>query len=226
MIYGATEVASLVTDAMVLPNLDRAGEAYRNLALRVESRLKARGPDAKSLFVTSAESGSGKSVTSLNLALALSEMTDARTLLVDADTTRPSLQEYLRVKDLGESAPENARQGGSEYQPLPIEGYTASVLMHNQIPVQGRAPSVSGLESLARWASENYDLVIFDGPPLFAASAFQLTKFVDGVVLVARAEVTRKRDFEFLLQELGPEKVLGVVLNDSAEARPEHYGYY
>ncbi len=91
------EVASVLAGSPVLPNLGKAGEAYRNLALRVAARLKAVGPDARSFCVTSAESGAGKTVTSLNLALALSEMTDVRTLLIDADTTRPTLHQYLRV---------------------------------------------------------------------------------------------------------------------------------
>ncbi len=85
---------------------------------------------------------------------------------------------------------------------------------------------MSGLEALCRWGKENFDFVVFDGPPLFAASAFQLTQFVDGVLVIARAQVTRKQDFELLLEELGPEKVLGVVLERFGRVRREHYGYY
>ena len=57
-----------------LPPPATAIEAYRILALRVESWLRERTSPPAALTMTSAEGGSGKTLTSLNLAVALASL--------------------------------------------------------------------------------------------------------------------------------------------------------
>src|SRR5262249_28942838 len=72
-----------------------AAEQYRILAMRVQQQCDAAR--AKTVMVTSAAGGEGKSLTAINVAVALASATDERVLLVDADMRKPRIGEYLKL---------------------------------------------------------------------------------------------------------------------------------
>src|SRR5262245_57849682 len=78
---------------MALAPRGQIAEPFRPL----RNSIQALNPDGapRTLVITSALRGEGKSVATLNLALALCEVPGNRTLVVDADLHRPSLEEYL-----------------------------------------------------------------------------------------------------------------------------------
>ena len=83
------------------------------------------------------------------------------------------------------------------------------------------------LQRFVEEAKRRFDIVVFDTPPLNAATdAVVLGTQVDGVVLIARAEVTNRNiaKQKLTLFENVPANILGVVLN-GAEADLAHEGY-
>jgi Mrp family chromosome partitioning ATPase len=72
-----------------------------------------------------------------------------------------------------------------------------------------------------------YEIVVIDSPPMaLLASARSLAARSDGVALVVRANQTRKRAVEKALAALGPEKVVGIVLNGIRLSKKGYRGYY
>jgi len=79
-------------------------------------------------------------------------------------------------------------------------------------------------------AATRFDWVIVDSPPVgILADARLVSETVDAALLVVRAAVTQFQDLEAAIGTLGPERILGVVLNavDPLEIRSEgYYKYY
>lgn len=202
-----------------------SAEEYR----RVVTNIEFAGIDRRirSVTVTSALSGDGKSTTALNLATAAAER-QQRVLLIDADLRRPSVAEYLGIDGgvgitnvlLGSATPVQAIQRVGDIDVLPS----------GTLP-----PNVTQLvtsEAMARLFGEllmRYDFVVVDAPPLLPViDALTFAKLTDGAIVVARQRVTRRKQFavavESLLQVDAP--VLGVVLNDVTRADGGYgYGY-
>ena len=200
-------------------------EQFRSLAATL---LQARGEQPlKSVIVTSASPGDGKTHVAVNLALTLSESYRRQVLLVDADLRRPSLHLLFQVPNI---------RGLSEA----LEATTIEKLPAVQISETlallpgGRAESnpLGGLSSdrmkrIVEDAAARFDWVIVDSPPVGGLADGRLvSEAVDATILVVRAGVTRFPDLKSAAEMLGHERILGIVLNavDPAELRGE--GYY
>jgi capsular exopolysaccharide synthesis family protein len=214
----------------------REEEAFR--MLRAHLRYFNVDRDVRTVLVTSAASGEGKSTVTRYLAQAAATM-GTSTLLIEADLRRPSLGDRLgEERGLGlvdvligaSSASEAIRSIGVA---TGVNGSTRraelDVLLVGSVPpnpaelIESRA-----MEELVEWAAERYELVLIDTPPLSVVSdAIPLLRKVDGVVIVSRlgdstqdaAERMRER-----LASLGA-PMLGVVANAYAERKLESYGY-
>jgi protein-tyrosine kinase len=160
-------------------------EQIRVLRSRILELMRVRG--MRTLMVTSSLAGEGKTVTATNLALALSQVQGLRLLLVDTDLRKPSV-----ARTLGLNA--DASLVGYLRSELTLQ----QVTMHlnerlSVIPAEKTNSSVELLHSeqmkaFIRGARENYDLVIFDAPPLYSiADAQILANYVDAVMLCIRA---------------------------------------
>jgi polysaccharide chain length determinant protein (PEP-CTERM system associated) len=198
-------------------------EQYGILAMKVEQWMEKTG--GRVLVVTSAAGSEGKSVTALNLSLALSASLNGRVLLVDSDLRRPQVHQYLGLK---------AAKGFSDLL-AETEGDITSFIskVGNLDVIAGGAPPVNpvGLlaslktrELLARLRKE-YRLVVLDSPPIVPiADSHILAGLADGVVIVVRARQTRSELFRRAIESLGDANVLGVVLND-VEYGDTRYAY-
>ena len=90
---------SAVEKLVVTPSAPpRMVEQYRKLAATLYYAQAERG--VKILMVTSAIPGEGKSLTTANLALTLSESYQRRVLLIDADLRRPSLHMIFQIPNM------------------------------------------------------------------------------------------------------------------------------
>ena len=199
-------------------------EQFRNLAAKLERLQRERV--LKSLVVTSAAPGDGKSHVAINLALTLSDSYRRRVLLIDADLRRPTLHQLFKVpghpgladalRTQGDDVPEGVRinerltllpAGGPDPNPI---GDLSS----------GRMPR------LVASAVTSYDWVIVDAPPAGGlADARIIAETVDAALIVVRAGGTHFPELESCAQALGPERILGVVLNavDPDEIRRKDY---
>jgi capsular exopolysaccharide synthesis family protein len=203
----------VVVDRSVNPYLvmfhEPAGfRAEQVRALR--NRLVAMNPDGapKTLVVTSAVRGEGKTVAALNLAMAFAELERHRVVLVDADLRRPSCERYLNL---------NAEAGLSDVllgrttvdRVLRPVGYRNLMLVGAGTRVDNPA-EVLVSSRLDQWLvrlKENFQYVVIDTPPaLPSTDAGVLSAAADGTLLVVRLEHSLKkqtRDALRSLQEMG-----------------------
>lgn len=195
-------------------------EGYRVLRTALHSP-----PDEGSgqvLLLTSTLPGEGKSLTSVNLALALASA-ESRVLVIDADLRRPVLSTLLgtrRTPGLSEVLTGVAK---AEQAIQRVPGTRLS-LLPSGTPVR-RNPAdllaTTALRDLLASLRTRYDHIILDTPPGGAiADALILSPLADGVLVVARSGKVTKTALVHVLERLVNARafVLGVVLN---RARPD-----
>ncbi len=199
---------------------------------RVHANLRFASVDApiRSLLVTSAVPGEGKSTVSVGLALALAE-TGARTLLIDADLRRPKIGQYLDLEASVGLA--DVLVGTVPFADIVQEWGTRGL---HVLPAGTTPPNPKLLldsHAMSTFLDEvksAYDVVVVDSPPLLAVvDPLTLTDKVDGVLLVAGRGRVRKRQLGEAVGSLTAAKanLIGVVMNRMPvpRDRAEAYGY-
>jgi succinoglycan biosynthesis transport protein ExoP len=196
----------------VLPR-SAACEAYRSL--RTALLLSAAG-GLKTVVVTSAMPGEGKTVTAVNLAVVLAQL-DREVLVVDSDLRKPRLHEIFRVSN--RIGLVNHLVGSAE----PVEAFLRTAVPHLYLAPSGPVPpnpsellASDRMQEFITLARQRFDFVLFDSPPvLVVTDSTVLGAANDGVVLclgagqVLREDAVACRD---RLHQAGV-KVLGVALN-------------
>ncbi len=224
-------------------------EAFR--MLRTSLVWCEQGDDMKTLVVTSAAPGEGKTLTSANLAVTFAH-DGLRVLLVDCDVRRPRLHGLFQVPrspglmelltpnyngaDLSQSLTFNPGAGRTDsgrpvtdvLRPTNVRGL--SLLTCGALPTN---PSglLSGVRMrvLLQELAKSFDLVVLDTPPVLAtADAGIMASLADGVLLVVRAgqtdRVAAKRAHAQLVN-VGA-RVVGTVLNDPGGEVSQYGDYY
>jgi capsular exopolysaccharide synthesis family protein len=214
-----------------------AVEQFRSLRSRI-FELRDISP-LKSILVSSGLPQEGKSFVSTNLALSLARHKNSRVLLIDGDMRRYTLHQILGC----ESHPGLADYLGGkatavEVMQRPEQSQTAHPRVAPALPnltfIAGgnggdKAADLSGsprFGELIRMAAPHFDWIIVDSSPVLPVSdAVNLARACDGVLLVARAGVTKFPIAQRAQSELKASHILGFVLNAVREA-PEAGGYY
>jgi succinoglycan biosynthesis transport protein ExoP len=224
-------------------------EAFR--MLRTSLVWCEQGDNMKTLVVTSAAPGEGKTLTSANLSVTFA-YDGLRVLLVDCDVRRPRLHGLFQVprspglmelltpsyngSDAAQSLTFNPGAGRTDsgrpvtdvIRPTTVRGL--SLLTCGALPTN---PSglLSGVRMrvLLQELAKSFDLVILDTPPVLAtADAGILASLADGVLLVVRAgqtdRVAAKRAHQQLVN-VGA-RVVGTVLNDPGGEVSQYGDYY
>jgi protein-tyrosine kinase len=208
------------------PNCDPVlVEQFRRLAANLHKAQSARG--IRVVMVTSASPADGKTLTAINLALALSGSYKRHVLLIDADLRRPALG---RAAGLDGSMGLSEGLKAANEQKLPLVPLTSWLTL---LPAGAPDPDpMSGLTSarmrnILDEAVTRFDWVILDAPPLGpVADANLLAEMVDAWVLVVRAARTQFPFVQKAIEILGREHLLGVVLNGVEPADAETSGNY
>lgn len=211
---------------MLSSPMSAVAEAYRRI--RANLRFARPDHDLRSLVVSSPEKGEGKTTTSVNLALAFASA-GTRTLLVEADHRRARLHEVL---DLPQSPglSEVLYDNSIEFADFKTEIDHLSV-----VPAGESVPNPSellGSDRMRDWiaeAKENFDMVIFDTPPLLLFSdGLALSALCDGTLVVAEAGGTDRRAFTHAVDRLHDVEatVIGGILNRyDPSSGDRSYGY-
>jgi polysaccharide biosynthesis transport protein len=195
----------------------RSGVAESFRSLRTNIGFAGLDAPIKTLLVTSAQDGDGKSTIASNLALVFAQAGN-RTLLIDADLRKPSIHEFFRIpNDSGvttllrmDDPKIDAIAHRSEEQNLRV------------IPAGPTPPNPAELLStermhqlIVRFAADA-DIVIIDTPPVgVVTDAAILSRVVDGALLVARAGRSKRsavRMGHTALERVGA-RIIGTVLN-------------
>jgi succinoglycan biosynthesis transport protein ExoP len=221
------EVAGLRQDIRltVLRPTSQAAEAFR--ALRTSLLLASAGCPPKTVLISSAMPGEGKSTVSLNLAAVLT-LGGARVLLVDADMRRGLMAERLNLpKTFGLSG---SLTGSGDWRDAvkPLADAPNLYILQAGARPPNSAELLGSVQMnvlIEEWGAE-YDHVIVDTPPcLLVTDAVLMAQKVDAVLLVTRIAVTSRsglRRASELLCSRG--HVSGIVANDVGIA-DQYYGY-
>lgn len=199
-------------------------EQFRRLAGTLHKAKRLNG--LKSVMVTSATSGDGKTLTAVNLALELSRSFNSEVLLIDADLRRPSIPS---VVDLSQDAGLSEALSAKTEQKLALVRIAPRLtLIPAGEPIANSIEAVTSprMQRIIEEATERYDWVILDAPPIgLTTDARLLAEFVGGALFVVRAGVTQHRQVADAIAALGREQILGVVLNGT-ERSTEKNTYY
>jgi receptor protein-tyrosine kinase len=223
--------AVVIVERVVNPYLVMFHEpaGYRAEQVRaLRNRLVALNPDGepKSLVVASAVGGEGKSVTALNLAMALAELERHQVVVIDGDLRGPSIERYLNLNPgpglsdllLGERSLEQVQRPVG-FRNLQLIGAGSAV--RNPAEVL----SAARLTELFVRLKERFQYVVIDTPPVLPCTdAGLMAQSADGTLLVLRLEHTRKsqaRDALRALQDLGA-NVLGTFVTELRRQNPEY----
>jgi receptor protein-tyrosine kinase len=216
----ATVARKVVVDGKMLP---AAREQYRRLAAALHQSQASSG--VKIVMIASAVPAEGKTLTAANLALTLSESYHRRVLLVDADLRRPSLHQVLNI-DGSPGLTEILTASDDRKLPLHRVSPHLSVLPAGRATLDPMAALTSArMRSILDEGRELFDWIIVDTPPVGLLSDANLVAAnVDGVVFVVKAGSTPYDLVKRGLEALGPDRLLGVVLN-RAVTGAHRYGY-
>jgi polysaccharide biosynthesis transport protein len=207
-----------------------SAEAYRRL--RTNLLFSSVDTPLKSIVVTSARAGEGKTRTVANLAGVMAAA-GQRVLIVDADMRRPSQHRLFEIPvgpgmselllEASRSQPSELKSGRSTRFP------NLSIITAGTIP-----PNPSELlaskhtASVVRLLERQHDLVVIDTPPSqVVTDALGLAAAASGTVLVIEAGKTNARQAEEAIAALRGvgANVLGIVLNKAKRSRRTSYYY-
>jgi capsular exopolysaccharide synthesis family protein len=187
-------------------------EQYRRLGAVVHHAQAARG--VKALMIVSAVADEGKTLTSANVALTLSESYHRRVLLIDGDLRRPTLHDLFGVTN---TTGWRETLNGTVDQAQHWRRLTATLSLltagdHDGDPIQ--ALTAGRLASALHRAAAEFDWVIIDTPPAaILPDANLMARHVDAAVLVVRAGSTAVPAIQRAIEAVGRERILGVALN-------------
>jgi polysaccharide biosynthesis transport protein len=219
-----------VFEALRTSPVSGISEAYRSLRTALQFSTSDGLP--KSLVVTSPNPGEGKSTTSAALAINFAQL-GMKVLLIDADLRNPSAHHLLNRE--AESGLTNLLVGAAGAQEVLQATDVSNLMFMAAGPVPPNpAELLAGhnMTKLLTTASENFDIVIVDAPPVLGlADAPLLTSIATGTLLVLGAGETRRGVVKAALKRLhfARAQVIGVVLNKfdmhAASYAYHSYGY-
>ncbi len=183
----------------------------------------------KSILVTSAIPGEGKSFITANLAVSIARNIDDHVLLIDCDLRNPTIHSILGYDNV---------PGLSEYlaKGVPLSSLLLKTAIDKLTILPGGTPPENPSELLS---SEQMSLLIkevgkkykdryilIDSPPAnLTAETKAITKHVDGILIVVKYGGTSHKLVEALIKTAEKDKILGVVANRFDFQKTDYYHY-
>ena len=203
-------------------------EQFRTLKTSLLFSTERKAP--RTIMITSAMPDEGKSFVAANLAVTFAQSLDEHVLLMDCDLRLPTVH---RVFGLPDNSP-----GLSDILSgtigVPEALHKTGIEKLNIIP-GGRIPSNPAellsshrMHHLLKEVESRYEdryIIIDSPPPLLTAEAIAISRLVDGVLIVVRHEKTRRQDVKEMVELIGSNKILGVILNRYDVRLAKYYGY-
>ena len=216
-----------------------AVEQFRSLRSRIHE-LRDVSP-LKSILVSSGLPQEGKSFVAANLAISLARHKNSKVLLIDGDMRRYTLHQLLGCESHPGLAEYLAGKAGmvevmQRSEEIKDTDKMLQTILPNLTFIAGgnggdKAADLSGnprFGELIRESSPYFDWIVVDSSPVLPVSdAVNLARACDGVLLVARAGVTKYQTAQRAQNELRASNILGFVLN-AVEHQPHvgtYYGY-
>jgi capsular exopolysaccharide synthesis family protein len=188
-------------------------EEYRSL----RNNLEFAGVDQplKAIFVSSADSGDGKSSVAANLAVIMAQA-EKKVILLDADMRRPNVHNFFGMpNDYGLSdifrGRLNLEGAAKEWNNGMVSVITAGSVPPNPAELLGSKK----MSEILQYLKDHSDVLIVDGPPFIVADAAVLASKVDGILAVVRIGHTQEPAVRNMMEQIkrAGARVIGVALN-------------
>jgi receptor protein-tyrosine kinase len=220
--------------SLITPDGERTplAESFRRIKRQILQHVekpRPSAPPANLVLVTSSLAGEGKTFCAINLAISMAKERDRTVLLVDADVARRSVQRVLGLhaeRGLMEVLLDRHVELGDVLWRTDIGGLTVlpAGTAHEHATELMASDAMRRL--LRDMAERHRDrIVVFDSPPLLAASeAGVLASQVGQIVVVVEAGKTSEATLKRAMGRIDTSRVTGLLLN-KVEATPLEYGY-
>ena len=222
------EAANIEISVHERPN-SLISEAFR--VIRTSLLYSSPENPPRSILVSSTQPLEGKTTTSLNLALSLSQ-TGQKVVLVDSDLRKPRIHKLLS-KNGNTHGLSSYLVGESDYTEIIVESNLDGLKIITSGPIPPNPAELVGsrkMRELIERLEDEFDLIILDGSPIggFADSRL-LSRLVDGVVIVTSIGITQKPMLKNSIEEVRKVRgrIIGTVVNRLDTTRGKYgYNYY
>jgi capsular exopolysaccharide synthesis family protein len=202
-------------------------EQYRRLAAVLHDLQAQQG--LKTVMVTSAAPQEGKTLTIANLALTLSESYHQSVLLIDADLRRPSIHDVFGIPN-NTGLSDFVNSGRSSMPVAQISRFLSVMTAGRRLASPLAMLTSDRIRAVVDDAAARFDWVLLDSPPVNLLPDAQLVaRLSQGVLFVIAAGVTPYSLIQRAIGELGPERIVGTILNRAEKqlvVADSYGGYY
>ena len=204
-------------------------EAEQFKILRTHLLYPATGKSPRSIMVTSAVPGEGKSFVAANLAVSIAQNINEHVLLIDCDLRKSSVHNqfgFSNVKGLSEYLTDSTSLS-SIFLKVGIDKLTvlpAGVSPTNPAELLSSEKMAQLLKEVTNRYKDRY-IIIDSPPPHLTAETRVIASQVDGIILVVKTSSTKREVVKDLVEKLGKEKILGIVANWFDLRSSMYYGY-
>jgi non-specific protein-tyrosine kinase len=194
-------------------------EAYK--LIRTHLLQKGAEGEGKTVMITSALPGEGKTLTAINLAFTVARDFSQTVLLVDCDLKKQSIDHMLGINS--EKGLADCLLGNTPVPDVIIwPGIEKLTLISGGKAVEESAELLGSprMKELVQEMRTRYPerYVFFDVPPILtSADALAFAPYVDYIIVVVAAGITPLPEVNSALEFLPKEKILGLVLNNKGE---------
>ena len=193
-----------------------AAEQFRRLRSYIIKPGTENSP--KTIMVTSAMAGEGKSLIAINLAIAIATELHSHALIVDCDLRNPALSRMFGFHEL--KGLSDYLTGETPLQDLLVKTSVdklsilpGGALQDNPVELIGSNKMKSLVADLEARYADRY--IILDSSPLLATTEPSvLNEMVDGILFVIKSGETPRESIQQALKLLDKNKIIGVVLNN------------
>lgn len=202
-----------------------AAEKFRFLGVRLRQIQQSR--NLKRVLITSTIPEEGKTTVSANLACTLARRRQQKTLLLEGDLRRPTLAKQFgldRVPGLCEHLQSESDISNSIYR---LDALGLWILPAGRTPQNPLELMQNGkLSPLMNQLNSWFDWIVIDSPPVLPLADTSIwMRVADGILLVTRQGKSEKHHLEQGVEALDRSKLLGALINSSANVARSNYYY-
>src|SRR4030043_15724 len=210
------------TPVLIVPPHSFAEEEFRKLKTHIFQRFPN---PPHSILITSAAPEEGKTMVSVNLAMAISKEIQRKAILIDADLRKPGIHLEKSQNSKGLS---NYLSDGTPLSEILTNSEMENLRIIMAGPSTNRPSELIGskrmgelLKSLKEFGDNAY--IIIDSSPIISTTEpTLLSEMVDGIILVVMADRTPRETIKRSVKSIDQKKIIGIVLNQ-VDLKPSSY---
>lgn len=199
-------------------------EQYRTIRTNIE--FASIDCEIKTIVITSAEPGDGKSTTAANLAIVFAQQ-GKRVLLIDSDLRKPTAHYTFKVDNKVGLTNVLTKQYAFSEAITVTEDSKLYLLPSGPIPPNpSEMLGSEGMKNLLEEAKEQFDVILLETPPILAVTDAQvLSNLAEGAIFVVNSGKTEVDKAKKAKEQLVNTKVklLGAVLNNKKQKDNQYY---